>query len=108
MATTESLRYQQRCEFLEKKLQASQENLKDEKTQEQIDVETAAKHAEVMEKVEKLNELTQANKVLTDEIKSLEQRNKILDTKVVYCQFMVFHIINHIILSHFIGKKKCI
>lgn len=90
MAATESLRYQQRCEFLEKKLQSSQENLNDEKTQEQIDAETAAKHAEVMEKVEKLNELTQANKVLAGEIKSLEQKNKALETKVVYMKSMLF------------------
>jgi len=82
MATTESMRFQQRCEFLEKKLQEYQKDIKDEKTQEEIDAETAAKHAEVMEKVEKLNELTQANKVLTDEKQSLEQKLKALDSKV--------------------------
>lgn len=82
MATTESIRFQQRCEFLEKKIKASQETLNNEKTQEQIDAETTAKHAEVMEKVEKLNELTQANKVLMNEKQSLEQKIKALEAKV--------------------------
>ncbi|KAK3745429.1 hypothetical protein QZH41_010253, partial [Actinostola sp. cb2023] len=82
MALTESLRYQQRCTFLEKKLDESQTNLQEEKTQVQVDVETAAKHAEVLEKVQNLNELTQANKVLMDDKQSLEQRTKALEGKV--------------------------
>lgn len=82
LAQSESLRYQQRCSFLEKQLTEAQKNLKEEKTQTQLDAELSAKHAEVMEKVEKLNELTQANKVLMDEKQSLEQRSKAMEAKV--------------------------
>ncbi|XP_031574542.1 nucleoprotein TPR-like isoform X2 [Actinia tenebrosa] len=82
LAHSESLRYQQRCSFLEKQLADAQKNLKEEKTQTQLDVELSAKHEEVMEKVEKLNELTQANKVLMDEKQTLEQRSKAMEAKL--------------------------
>lgn len=47
-----------------------------------MDTQTAAQHAEIMEKVEKLNELTEANKVLANEKASAEETVRELVTKV--------------------------
>ena len=47
-----------------------------------MDTQTAAQHAEIMEKVEKLNELTEANKVLTNEKANAEETVRELVTKV--------------------------
>lgn len=47
-----------------------------------MDTQTAAQHAEIMEKVEKLNELTEANKILANEKASVEETVRELVTKV--------------------------
>jgi nucleoprotein TPR len=99
LAQNESLRYQQRCTFLEKQLEEAQKNLKEEKTQTQVEAETSVKHAEVMEKVQKLNELTHTNKVLMDEKQTLEQRTKAMEAKVWNLSFLV--LLTRMLLSVF-------
>lgn len=47
-----------------------------------MDTKNAAQHAEIMEKVEKLNELTEANKILANEKASVEETVRELVTKV--------------------------
>ena len=92
LSQSESMRYQQRCEYLEKQLEDAKKSLSVEKSQSQVDVQTAAQHADIMEKVEKLNELTESNKVLVDEKQKLEQKIKGFETKVrctVECRLFI-------------------
>lgn len=76
------MRYQQRCEYLQGQIEDLQKNITEEQTQSEINSQTAAQHAEVMEKVQKLNELIEANKVLEDEKESAEKTVRELVTKV--------------------------
>jgi len=76
------MRYQQRCEYLQGQIEDLQKNITEEQTQSEINTQTAAQHAEVMEKVQKLNELIEANKVLEDEKESAEKTVRELVTKV--------------------------
>ena len=82
LSQSESIRYQQRCEYLEGQIEDLQKNVTEQRTQSDVDTKTAAQHAEVMEKVQKLNELTEANKVLTSEKENMERTVRELVTKV--------------------------
>ena len=87
LSQQESVRFQQRCEYVEKQLEEARANLSEEKTQSELEIQTAAQHAEILEKVEKLNELTENNKILTEEKNKLEQKVKSVETKV--CCFLL-------------------
>ena len=76
------MRYQQRCEYLQGQIEDLQKNITEEQTQSEINTQTAAQHAEVMEKVQKLNELIEANKILKDEKESSENTVRELVAKV--------------------------
>lgn len=89
LSQSESIRYQQRCEYLEGQIQDLQKNISEQRTQSEVDSQTAAQHAEVMEKVQKLNELTEANKILTSEKESAEETVREMVTKVYLLQFAV-------------------
>ena len=82
LSQSESIRFQQRCEYLEGQIEELQKNITEQRTQSEVDTQTAAQHAEIMEKVEKLNELTEANKVLANEKASAEETVRELVTKV--------------------------
>lgn len=84
-AQSESMRYQQRCEYLQGQIEDLQKNITEEQTQSEINTQTAAQHAEVMEKVQKLNELIEANKILENEKESAEKTVRELVTKVHVC-----------------------
>ena len=56
-----------------------------------MDTQTAAQHAEIMEKVEKLNELTEANKVLANEKASAEETVRELVTKVLTVKLLFYN-----------------
>ncbi|XP_020609857.1 nucleoprotein TPR-like isoform X1 [Orbicella faveolata] len=81
-AQSESMRYQQRCEYLQGQIEDLQKNITEEQTQSNINTQTAAQHQEVMEKVQKLNELTEANKILENEKESAEKTVRELVAKV--------------------------
>ena len=76
------MRYQQRCEYLQGQIKDLQKNITEEQTQSEINTQTAVQHAEVMEKVQKLNELIEANKILKDEKESSENTVRELVAKV--------------------------
>lgn len=78
------MRYQQRCEYLQGQIEDLQKNITEEQTQSNINTQTAAQHQEVMEKVQKLNELTEANKILENEKESAEKTVRELVAKVWY------------------------
>ena len=61
-----------------------QKNMTEEKTQSVINTQTAAQHAEIMEKVQKLNEVIETNKVLTNEKESAEETVRELVAKVCF------------------------
>ncbi|CAH3021550.1 unnamed protein product [Porites evermanni] len=82
LSQSESIRFQQRCEYLEGQIEELQKNITEQRTQSEVDTQTAAQHAEIMEKVEKLNELTEANKVLANEKASAEETVRELVTKI--------------------------
>ena len=82
LSQSESIRFQQRCEYLEGQIEELQKNIAEQRTQSEVDTQTAAQHAEIMEKVEKLNELTEANKILANEKSSVEETVRELVTKV--------------------------
>lgn len=87
LSQSESIRYQQRCEYLEGQIQDLQKNISEQRTQSEVDSQTAAQHAKVMEKVQKLNELTETNKILTSEKESAEETVREMVTKVCLLQF---------------------
>ena len=76
------MRYQQRCEYLQGQIEDLQKNITEEQTQSEINTQTAAQHQEVMEKVQKLNELIEANKILENEKESAEKTVRELVAKV--------------------------
>lgn len=76
------MRYQQRCEYLQGQIEELQKNITEEETQSEINTQTAAQHEEVMEKVQKLNELIEANKILENEKESAEKTVRELVAKV--------------------------
>ena len=76
------MRYQQRCEYLQGQIEELQKNITEEETQYEINTQTAAQHEEVMEKVQKLNELIEANKILENEKESAEKTVRELVAKV--------------------------
>lgn len=82
LSQSESMRYQQRCEYLEGQIEELQKNITEQRTQSEVDTQTAAQHAEVMEKVQKLNEVSEANKVLASEKKAAEETVRELVSKV--------------------------
>ena len=61
-----------------------QKNMTEERTQSEINTQTAAQHAEIMEKVEQLNEVIESNKVLTNEKERAEKTVKELAEKVCF------------------------
>lgn len=90
LAKSESMRYQQQCEYLQSQIDDLQKNITEQQTQSEVSIQTAAQHAEVMEKVQKLNELTEANKILTNEKESAEGTVRELVTKVFSCVLQNF------------------
>ena len=82
LSQSESIRYQQRSEYLESQIEELQKNITEQRTQSEVDTQTATQHAEVMEKVQKLNELMEANKVLTSEKDNAEETVRELVMKV--------------------------
>lgn len=56
----------------------------EERTQSEINTQTASQHAEIMEKVERLNEVIESNKVLTNEKERAEKTVKELAEKVCF------------------------
>ena len=67
---------------MESQIEDLQKNITEQRTQSEVDSQTAAQHAEIMEKVEKLNELTEANKVLENEKTNAEDTVRELVAKV--------------------------
>ncbi|XP_074635323.1 nucleoprotein TPR-like isoform X3 [Acropora palmata] len=86
LSQSESIRYQQRCEYLEGQIQDLQKNISEQRTQSEVDSQMAAQHAEVMEKVQKLNELTEANKILTSEKETTEETVREMATKIQHLE----------------------
>ena len=82
LSRSESIRFQQRCDFMEKQLAEAERRLSTEHTESQADALSPAQHAEVMEKVAKLSELAEENKLLADTKTKLELKVKGLETKV--------------------------
>ena len=79
------MRYQLRCEYLQGQIEDLQKNITEEQTQSEINTQTATQHQEVMEKVQKLNELIEANKILENEKESAEKTVRELVAKVHVC-----------------------
>lgn len=67
---------------MEGQIEELQKSITERRTQSEVDTQTAAQHAEVMEKVQKLNELMEANKVLTSEKENAEETVRELVMKV--------------------------
>lgn len=63
----ENTRLKSQQELIEKQLQENQRLLQAERENNEVSVVTAAKHAEVLRKVETLNAITDSNKILRDE-----------------------------------------
>lgn len=59
-----------------------QKNMTEQRTESEINTQTASQHAEIMEKVQKLNELIEANKILTNDKENAEETVRELVTKV--------------------------
>lgn len=59
-----------------------QKNMTEQRTESEVNTQTASQHAEIMEKVQKLNELIEANKILTNDKENAEETVRELVTKV--------------------------
>ncbi|KAJ7387617.1 hypothetical protein OS493_000952 [Desmophyllum pertusum] len=59
-----------------------QKNMTEQRTESEINTQTASQHAEIMEKVQKLNELIEANKILTNDKENAEETVRELVTKI--------------------------
>lgn len=94
------MRYQQHSNYLQSQIEDLQKNITDQQTQSEVNIQTAAQHAEVMEKVQKLNELAEANKILTSEKESAEETVRELVTKVCWAFTLCVHFIYSGILAH--------
>lgn len=70
----ENTRLKSQFEVLEKHLQDAKESLAAERENNEVSVVTAAKHAEVLRKVETLNAITDSNRILRDERDSLKMQ----------------------------------
>ncbi|XP_014791097.1 nucleoprotein TPR isoform X3 [Octopus bimaculoides] len=82
VAEAEVLRMKQRLESLQKQYEETCKNLSEEREHSQVNVHSAAQHAELMRKVENLNVFTESNAMLRQEKERLEQQVKELTFKV--------------------------
>ncbi|XP_052073511.1 nucleoprotein TPR-like isoform X6 [Mytilus californianus] len=78
----ETARIKQRNELLHREIEDINKLLAEEREQSQASLQTAAKHAELMKKVENLNLLTDSNKLLREEKDKLQQEMETLEAKV--------------------------
>ncbi|XP_071164594.1 nucleoprotein TPR-like isoform X2 [Mytilus edulis] len=78
----ETARIKQRNELLHREIEDINKVLAEEREQSQASLQTAAKHAELMKKVENLNLLTDSNKLLREEKDKLQQEMETLEAKV--------------------------
>ncbi|XP_028412966.1 nucleoprotein TPR-like isoform X2 [Dendronephthya gigantea] len=73
---SESVRYQQRLEYVEKQLQDTEEILKKEKERTKSLPIDVAEHEEIMKKVEMVAEIEEMNKVLNNDKETLQNKLK--------------------------------
>lgn len=79
---SESVRYQQRLEYIEKQLKDTEQLLEKEKQRTKSLPIDVAEHEEIMKKVEKLIEMEEINEVLNREKETLENKMKQMETQV--------------------------
>ncbi len=79
---SESVRYQQRLEYVEKQLQETEQILEKEKQRTKSLPVDVAEHEEIMKKVEMLAEMEEMNKVLNSEKETLQNKIKQTETQV--------------------------
>ena len=84
---SESVRYQQRLEYIEKQLQDTEQILEKEKQRTKSLPVDDAEHEEIMKKVELLAEMEEMNKVLNSEKETLQNKIKQTEAQVkyIYC-----------------------
>lgn len=83
---SESVRYQQRLEYVEKQLKDTEQILEKEKEKSKLSAVDDKEHEEIMKKVELLTEIEEMNKALTSEKENF--RNKIKQTEAQVPQFI--------------------
>ena len=79
---SESVRYQQRLEYIEKQLKDTEQLLEKEKQRTKSLPIDVAEHEEIMKKVEKLTEIEEINEVLNSEKETLENKMKQMESQV--------------------------
>lgn len=79
---TENLRLKSRSDYLERQLEEARSDLLIERNRIKSQIESAAKYANLMEKVENLNLLNESNRLLRDDKEKLEQQVKQQSAKV--------------------------
>ncbi|KAJ8683664.1 hypothetical protein QAD02_019456 [Eretmocerus hayati] len=79
---TENARLKSQAESAEKRMKEMREQLDRERENSDIDVLTAAKHSELLRRVETLNAITDSNRVLREERDTLNNKIKELTVKV--------------------------
>ncbi len=81
-AQSESIRYRQRCDHYEKELEETQAALELERRRTLGMMLSKEEHADIMEKVAKVAELTELQKELQKQKTELEETNEVLKNKV--------------------------
>ena len=82
MVQSESLRYQQRLEYVEKQLKEAEASLNKERERSKMSAKDSKEHEEIMEKVEKLGEIEELNKVLTNDKETLKKKIGNIESQV--------------------------
>ena len=82
MVQSESVRYQQRLEFVEKQLKEAEASLDKERQRSKMSAKDAKEHDEIMEKVEKLGEVEEFNKALVNENEALKNKISKVESQV--------------------------
>ena len=106
---SESVRYQQRLEYIEKQLRDTEQLLEKEKQRTKSLPIDVAEHEEIMKKVEKLTEIEAINEVLNSEKETLENKMKQMETQVESLYVMradavvlfVFNMMSRFSVGHF-------
>ncbi|XP_033110270.1 nucleoprotein TPR-like [Anneissia japonica] len=78
----ESVRFKLNCSLFERRVEETQKALTDERERSQVAAQTRAQHEDLVSKLEKLNVLTDSNKLLREEKEKLEQQLQCMEAKI--------------------------
>ncbi|XP_071964047.1 nucleoprotein TPR-like isoform X2 [Antedon mediterranea] len=82
LVQAETVRFKQRCNLLEHRLEETQKALTEERERSQVTAHTRAQHEDLVSKVETLNVLSDSNKLMRTEKDQLEQQLQQMQAKV--------------------------